>query len=705
MSVVAAACTPAEPPPPNLSGGAIALAGGATATNTTSIQLDVTAPSAAIDMQVASGVDPAAGPWIPVAATTNVTIPGGDGEKVISARFRAGSTVSTVVSTTVLLDTVAPTVSVTSHQNGDVIDASQGALNAIDGDAQDVGSGVARVLLTAAGHSSDAELGVDGVWAHAVDSYEDRSLAFVVEATDAAGNVGSTTLNVSILGLAASDEPVVRPTTLQVDPAMLVSVSDDQVVLSGDQRALLADRTVVTSGRVAGVAPDGLIRKVIVVSFDSGSGTTAVDTEDAELLDAFARFSIDSPEPQPQPDAGRAAGALLDNSACDEELAKYDVAVRSPWLFDTAAPEFDFATDGYVGLFADAAIEVDIGWWDVDVKGGISAGVLLCANTSVTVTAEVKAAFPISSLQAIFDSFSAAACFPVGGVPLCLDASPELRVSTKGQGTFDFSGFFGFRVGVSKGDYSGKDKHTTTVLKDLNLDQAEVGLSVSLGMPYFSVGVKVGGKSSPVGATFFSAQIGPIVEFTGAGGRLCLKASAEGKFELQLDLKIVTFKLKLGSVTIAEQEFACQTWSGPPPTTSTTTTSTSTTSTSTTSTSTTSTTTTSTTIPQNVRPITFRIDDNFWFPGTPQSVKDEMVAFKPFDIWTDGNDLQNFSDSTRIASGTTDGNGVALIPDDIAGPVLVHIWKDCVYNFASAETLAGDNSNQIVEPSLVQLCF
>ena len=91
----------------------------------------------------------------------------------------------------------------------------------------------------------------------------------------------------------------------------------------------------------------------------------------------------------------------------------------------------------------------------------------------------------------------------------------------------------------------------------------------------------------------------------------------------------------------------------------------------------------------------FKIVDWFWFPETPQSVRDAMVANKPYEVWTETEDIWGFDGATRLAEGTTDASGRAWIPDSIVGPVTVHLWQDCVYNFAGPATIDESGNEQL----------
>ena len=697
LAIVGAGCPP--PPPTDLSGGRIAVASGATAVNTMSVAIDVFAPPAALDMQLSVEGEPA-GEWRAVGPAATVVLGSGDGVKVITATFRAGTIVSAPVTTSVVLDTVAPEIAVTSHHDGDTIDVSTGALAKIAGTSGDGGSGVAHVTLSALGHSSDAAIAPDGRWAHPVDSNADRALDFTIVAADVAGNTASTTLSVGILGLTSTEPNVVRPTTQTVAPDDLAAPVTDDVVLHGDHRDLEPGVSVLASGRVPGLAPERLLAAVDTVRYDASTDTTTVATVPASLLDAFARFDMTEADPGLVPSGGFRSGGLTSDT-CSDELDRYDIGWSSPWIASASHPGVEFQTDSSIGLFADSSLSVDVGWWDIDVTGGMSAGVLLCSSTSVQVTAEVRADLSDGKLAELFDRFSELACFPVAGIPVCLDWKPEIRVSTKGTGTFDFSGYVGFRVGAGTDDDPDADLHETGVIGDVGLDGAAPGLSVSLSLPYIGAGLKI---ARALRLNLFSASFGPVLTATATGGKFCIVASADVKIELQLDLKIVTFKVKVASAKLAEAEFLCRSWNGPPPTTSTTTSTTSTTSTSTSTTST-STTSTTTTIPVESRPVRFKIVDWFWFPETPQSVRDAMVANKPYEVWTETEDIWGFDGATRLAEGTTDASGRAWIPDSIVGPVTVHLWQDCVYNFAGPATIDDTGNEQLIEVELAQLCL
>lgn len=101
----------------------------------------------------------------------------------------------------------------------------------------------------------------------------------------------------------------------------------------------------------------------------------------------------------------------------------------------------------------------------------------------------------------------------------------------------------------------------------------------------------------------------------------------------------------------------------------------------------------------------FKVVDWFWFPETPQSVRDAMVANKPYEVWTETEDIWGFDGATRLAEGTTDASGRAWIPDSIVGPVTVHLWQDCVYNFAGPATIDDTGNEQLIEVELAQLCL
>jgi hypothetical protein len=126
--------------------GTVGLLGGDSASNSTSVSLDVTATDPAGVDEVALSNDGAAWTTSAYAPLVAWTVTSGDGPKPVSAKWRDGlGNWSLVKSTTIELDTTAPSGSI-SIASGAV--ATTTANVSVDLPAQDTGSGVSQVALS-----------------------------------------------------------------------------------------------------------------------------------------------------------------------------------------------------------------------------------------------------------------------------------------------------------------------------------------------------------------------------------------------------------------------------------------------------------------------------------------------------------------------------------------------------------------------------
>jgi alpha-tubulin suppressor-like RCC1 family protein len=305
----ATACAPPPPPPPPdppVGNGAIQIEQGRAAINRVAVELQLTIPTGATQVRIASGTNPTSATWQAVTATRAWQLPGGDGTKTVSAQFRRGASIGAVVSDTIQLDTVAPQITVLSHSPEEQVDLSDGAPIGIGGEVSDPGgSGVESVAVANGGPEAVNATITDGIWGAPLGASSSGRSVFTSTAFDVAGNSASAVTPLNLL-IPPPDVTIVRPGVIDASPlaSQVVSSTPSSTVFSGDQRPLLADRATLVMGESTAL-PYGLLRSIESVSWNPTTGQTTVATSDASILDVYAQFH-EEPAPQLTPPALRA---------------------------------------------------------------------------------------------------------------------------------------------------------------------------------------------------------------------------------------------------------------------------------------------------------------------------------------------------------------------------------------------------------------
>lgn len=483
--------------PPTVPDGSITIAGGVPAVRTTAVVLDLVVPAGATRMRVADGADPTSAPWQPAGTTLTWTLPAGDGLKGVSVQFGTDQATANPVSDEVVLDTVAPTITIDTHTSGAHVDLTDGRLVPLGGEASDVGTTITTASIALESESAPLEL-TDGRWAAPLGAPGTGAWHYVASAVDLAGNVGTTAIDLTVT-MPPPGTTIVRPSTvdLAASPlgATIASVADDRVTFTGDQRAALSTLSTLVAGPRDG-APYGLLRHIDAIELQGG--TTVVRTSQATLFDAYAQLAETAPVAARAavvaPAAANAAPPTVD------ALAKCDEFANEPGVHGTVIPLESIHSDIPIIHDDPAQITLDLRLavrfdWDLRYHMGtflpeIDAfkaipGVLLCGSASVSTHASIEQALGTPFEQGIgMDRLKAEAgvkfslltesiqnqltrdlgtrtidamSFPIGG-PLPITARPLLKLSLGAEpeftidSRFEASFFVGGTAGVMSDD-------------------------------------------------------------------------------------------------------------------------------------------------------------------------------------------------------------------------------------------------------------
>lgn len=463
-------------------------------------------------------------------------------------------------------DTTPPELAITNHRDGDTVDGSHGELLVLSGTSSDA-SGIASVVLTTPdGRTKPAAVDASGRWATTIGAPVSGPASFAVTATDKAGNFASSSISLVMVALPSGAGDVARPTTLRLDPALqaaLTAVSSSELVFNGDVSERFAEFTTVVSGAVGTVAPDGLLVRIVSVTYDVALHRTTVTTTPAELLDAFAQFDYEAPATDQEPPSLQAPIGSSDATAlskCKDFVQGSTVKVRQSATValgvggGVGAVGADVATSVTVeaAFKAKIKIHVGVGWGGVDVSGSIGAGFMVCASGSISLSAAFSAQIPIFEKE-----------IPAGtifGLPVVV--KPEFGVKVKDSVTVTTSSTAGFYAGVDVGYTLGE---SATIAYPHG---ADVGLgggwqgTFSLG-GYASLALGLGHDSN-VEFGLFDASLGPKFTATTTPPRIqgCLAATGAFTPSLKIDLPFVGKYTVFQFRAELEKDFACTTlWS------------------------------------------------------------------------------------------------------------------------------------------------
>jgi alpha-tubulin suppressor-like RCC1 family protein len=381
----------------NVDHGSVAIEAGRPAINRTAVDLTLQKPVGATEMRLANGSAPSNGVWRPVADSIGWELPEGDGDKTVSVQFRGDSGSPTPpVSASIVLDTVAPEVAVDSHDDSDVIDLTDGRMVPLAGSSTDDRSGVQAVGVRAGDESVEAQFQGE-MWASPLGADESGTWIYEVTATDMAGNVGSTSVTLTLI-LPPAGVTVVRPGVLNLDDSPLsnalvaVGAEGQSLVFSGDRAADLEGVTTLVSSPIPGFTEDGLLRAIEGVEVTS-EGQTIVSTALADIFDVYAQLGANevrvADDAEPAPRASATAERDTELSRCTDFADEGDVGVTMD-LPDMAV-EFplpfpgpsgftaEVAADARLAAHLDLAFDYDVGLGGVDIKQFHAiGGVLLC---------------------------------------------------------------------------------------------------------------------------------------------------------------------------------------------------------------------------------------------------------------------------------------------------------------------------------------
>ena len=211
--------TPSDTTAPS---GTISINSNATYTNSTAVTLSL---SATDDVGVAgyylstSSTRPSASDsgWVSVSSTTSFntsfsyTLSSGDGSKTLYAWYKdSGGNVSDTASDSIILDTTAPTVTITSPTPNTTYTTTSSTIN-LGGTASDSTSGVNNVTWSNNRGGNGTANGTTN-WSISSISLSYGDNIITVTATDGAGNTGTDTITVTYISSTPTLTPTPSPT-------------------------------------------------------------------------------------------------------------------------------------------------------------------------------------------------------------------------------------------------------------------------------------------------------------------------------------------------------------------------------------------------------------------------------------------------------------------------------------------------------------
>ena len=172
--------------------GSITINGDAPATNVSAVSLTLSATDnvGVTEMRVADGPDPSSAPWEPFAPSKPWTLPTGEGARVVSVEFRdaAGNT-SIAATDSIVVDAGGPQI-IDSTGDTTVFEGTDVVITASVTDSLTAVAGVSVFIGPPTGPFLPVAMSaVAGATWTATIPTPGQSLAYYVEATDAAGNV------------------------------------------------------------------------------------------------------------------------------------------------------------------------------------------------------------------------------------------------------------------------------------------------------------------------------------------------------------------------------------------------------------------------------------------------------------------------------------------------------------------------------------
>lgn len=413
--------------------GSIEVAGAPAATRDPAIRLVLAATPNASEVRVGDGVDVAGQEWRPAVGELAWTLPAGDGDKVISAQWRSAAGVeSAVVSTSVVLDRTGPVIRIDSHTDGQAVSVASGEPFVLGGPVADELSDLGAVVIAASGTDEQfpAEILAGDRWARPAGAPETGTFEYTAVATDALGNMSSASVSLHVEA-PGGDDAIVRPGVRVLSEAQRELVSEaasdgSRVEFSGDQRGWLLDATVVVSDPITEVAPDGLLVRVLTVTYNEADNATVIDTEHGSFVDVYARLRSAPVGVTPEPEVPEATGpvdgdgamragaqrlaaeavadrcdafgrnrtltvpmTLPDLNLADTHNVKYKVTQNGVTVEEKLEGSVAASVElGAVAVF-DQDIRVDIGFGGIDVERvRMVGGFMICGR--VTGTADVS---------------------------------------------------------------------------------------------------------------------------------------------------------------------------------------------------------------------------------------------------------------------------------------------------------------------------
>ncbi|MDA8478312.1 Ig-like domain-containing protein [Citrobacter sp. Awk 4] len=239
--------------------------------------------------------------WTVTVAATDLTALA-QGQATITAEVTNASGNRGNSSHTVLVDTLAPVVTMNTVATDDIINiAEHNVAQMISGTATGVNAG-ATVTVTLNGHAWTTTVGSDGTWSMTVPAADIAALAagtatFKAEVTDAAGNKGSTTRDVTV-HLSA---PALDINTIADDDIINAVEKGTALVLSGTCGEDVTHINVVLNGKeYTATVLDGswvlTIPAVDVAKLPEGSQVVTASTTDesGNTTTAIHNFNVDS---------------------------------------------------------------------------------------------------------------------------------------------------------------------------------------------------------------------------------------------------------------------------------------------------------------------------------------------------------------------------------------------------------------------------
>uniref|UniRef100_UPI00313E739D Ig-like domain-containing protein n=1 Tax=Citrobacter sp. NCU1 TaxID=2026683 RepID=UPI00313E739D len=238
--------------------------------------------------------------WTVTVAATDLTALA-QGQATITAEVINASGNSGNCTRTILIDTLAPVVTFNTVATDDIINiAEHNIAQMISGTATGVNAG-ATVTVTLNGHDWTTTVGSDGTWSMTVPAADITALAagaatFKAEVTDAAGNKGSTTRDVTVnlsapvleINTIADDDiinAVEKGTALVLSGTCGEDVTHINVMLNGKEyTATVLDGSWVLTIPAADVAklPEGSQVVTASTTDESGNTTTAIHSFNVE---------------------------------------------------------------------------------------------------------------------------------------------------------------------------------------------------------------------------------------------------------------------------------------------------------------------------------------------------------------------------------------------------------------------------------------